>query len=164
MKKFWETFQLVNDNISYKNYENYTKADIKQKPCLQDFFSYCCTSRYYFFLIKKYDELSCTICCSFYCLPENFEQLYCLPDLVPEDDLHYKSFEEIYEQLEVNGDMENTTNSNEEANQENIDEEDKLDQFSSKSSKKEKPDENIKESSKSAESDDIVEEFDSACS
>ncbi|CAG8825221.1 9089_t:CDS:2, partial [Gigaspora margarita] len=102
------------DNISY---ENYTKADIKQK-------------------------------------------LHCLPDLVPEDDLHYKSFEEIYEQPEVNSDVKNTTNSNEEANQENIDEEDELNQSGSKSSEEKKPDKNMEESSKSAESDDIIEEFD----
>src|SRR5436853_3069488 len=28
--------------------------------------------------------------------PEDFEQLHCLPDPIPGDDLHYKSFEELY--------------------------------------------------------------------
>ncbi|CAG8846918.1 43111_t:CDS:1, partial [Gigaspora margarita] len=63
-------------------------------------------------------------------------------------------------QPEVNDNIKNTTNFNKETNQENIDKEDELDQFGSKSSKEEKLDENLKKSSKSAKkSDDIVEEF-----
>src|SRR6266540_2991701 len=57
---------------------------------------YCCMSRHYFFSIKKCDESACTICHPPRCLPEDFEQLHRLSDLVPGEDLHYKSFEELY--------------------------------------------------------------------
>ncbi|CAB4438909.1 unnamed protein product, partial [Rhizophagus irregularis] len=48
------------------------------------------------FTIKKCGESTCTICRLPRCLPEDFEQLHRLPDPVPGDDLHYKSFEELY--------------------------------------------------------------------
>src|SRR6266540_3540866 len=57
---------------------------------------HCCTSRHYFFSIKKCGESACTICRPPRCLPEDFEQLHHLPDPVPGEDLHYKSFEELY--------------------------------------------------------------------
>ncbi|CAG8848573.1 37222_t:CDS:2, partial [Gigaspora margarita] len=41
-------------------------------------------------------ESSCTICRSPRSSLEDFEQLHCLPDPIPGDDLHYKSFEEVY--------------------------------------------------------------------
>lgn len=52
--------------------------------------------RHYFFSIKKCGEPNCTICRPPRCLPEDFVQLHCLPDPVPGEDLHYKSFEELY--------------------------------------------------------------------
>ena len=57
---------------------------------------HCCIARHYFFSIKKCGELDCTICRPPRCSPEDFEQLYRLPDPVPGEDLHYKSFEELY--------------------------------------------------------------------
>jgi hypothetical protein len=57
---------------------------------------HCCKARHYFFSIKKCSELTCTICRPLYCSPEDFEQLHYLPDPVPGENLHYKSFEELY--------------------------------------------------------------------
>jgi hypothetical protein len=37
-----------------------------------------------------------TICHLPCCSPEDFEQSHHLPDLEPEEDMHYKSFEELY--------------------------------------------------------------------
>ncbi|CAG8764868.1 11709_t:CDS:2, partial [Gigaspora margarita] len=44
----------------------------------------------------KCGELSCPICRPPCCLPDDFEQLYCLPDPVPGDDIYYKLFEKLY--------------------------------------------------------------------
>lgn len=66
------------------------------KPLLQEFLDHCCTTRHYYFTIKKCGESDCTICRPPRCLAEDFEQLHRLPDPVPGDDLHYKSFEELY--------------------------------------------------------------------
>ena len=52
--------------------------------------------RHYSFTIKKCGEPSCTICRPPRCSPEDFEQLYRLPDPEPGEDMHYKSFEELY--------------------------------------------------------------------
>ncbi len=66
------------------------------KPLLQKFFDHCCTARHYSFTIKKCGEPGCTICHPPRCSPEDFEQLHCLPDPEPGEDMHYKSFEELY--------------------------------------------------------------------
>ncbi|CAG8812892.1 39068_t:CDS:2, partial [Gigaspora margarita] len=90
MERFWETILLVDDSVTH---EDRSAADIKQRV---KFFDHCCTARHYYFLIKKCDESSCPICHLLRCLPDDFEQLHCLPDLVPGDDIYYKSFEELY--------------------------------------------------------------------
>ena len=54
---------------------------------------YCKTLLFY---NQEMCESTCTICRLPRCLPEDFEQLHRLPDPVPGDDLHYKSFEELY--------------------------------------------------------------------
>src|ERR1043166_718494 len=53
-------------------------------------------TRHCFFSIKKCGESACTICRPPRCSPEDFEQLYHLSDPIPGEDLHYKSFEELY--------------------------------------------------------------------
>ena len=63
---------------------------------MQEFLEHCCKGRHYFFSIKKCGESTCTICRPLRCLPEDFEQLHYLPDPVPGEDLHYKSFDELY--------------------------------------------------------------------
>ncbi|CAB5350493.1 unnamed protein product [Rhizophagus irregularis] len=93
MEKFWETIQLVDDSVTH---EDRTAEHIKQRLFLQEFIEHCCTARHYSFTIKKCGESTCTICHLPRCLPEDFEQLHRLPDPVPGDDLHYKSFEELY--------------------------------------------------------------------
>ncbi|GET04088.1 uncharacterized protein LOC105326236 [Rhizophagus clarus] len=65
-------------------------------PLLQKFFEHCCTARHYSFTIKKCGEPDCTICHPPRCLPEDFDQLHRLPDPQPGEDMHYKSFEELY--------------------------------------------------------------------
>src|SRR3954453_10939164 len=64
---------------------------------MQEFLEHCSKSRHYFFSIKKCGEPTCTICRPLRCSPEDFEQLHHLPDPVPGEDLHYKSFKELYE-------------------------------------------------------------------
>ena len=66
------------------------------KQNLQEFLEHCYTTRHYFFSIKKCGESTCTICRPPCCSPEDFEQLHRLPDSIPDEDLHYKSFEELY--------------------------------------------------------------------
>ncbi|CAG8857199.1 15053_t:CDS:1, partial [Gigaspora margarita] len=39
---------------------------------------------------------SCMICLLLRCTRKEFEQLHCIPDPVPGNDLHYKSFEQLY--------------------------------------------------------------------
>lgn len=63
---------------------------------MQEFLEHCCKARHYSFSIKKCGEPTCTICRPLRCSPEDFEQLHHLPDPVPGEDLHYKSFEELY--------------------------------------------------------------------
>ncbi|EXX72288.1 uncharacterized protein LOC105331766 isoform X1 [Rhizophagus irregularis DAOM 181602=DAOM 197198] len=93
MERFWETIQLVDGSVTN---EDCTAEHIKQRPLLQEFLEHCCTAKHYSFTIKKCGEPSCTICRSPRCSPEDFEQLYRLPDPVPGEDMHYKSFEELY--------------------------------------------------------------------
>ncbi|CAG8721519.1 15037_t:CDS:1, partial [Cetraspora pellucida] len=54
-------------------------------------------AQHYFFAIKKCEKDNCTICRPSCCSQEKFEQLYCLPDPVPGEDFHYKSFDKLYE-------------------------------------------------------------------
>ncbi|GES98595.1 hypothetical protein GLOIN_2v1782174 [Rhizophagus clarus] len=93
MERFWETIQLVDDSVTN---EDRTAEHIKQRPLLQKFFEHCCTARHYSFTIKKCGEPGCTICRPPRCLPEDFDQLHRLPDPQPGEDMHYKSFEELY--------------------------------------------------------------------
>ncbi|CAG8633361.1 11116_t:CDS:2 [Ambispora leptoticha] len=140
MEKLWETILLLDDNVPY---ENFTAADINQK---------C-------------GESSCTICRPPRCSQEEFEQLHCLPDPIPGDDLHYKSFEEIYGtrttenhrpslESEVDDDTENTVSPNEEANEENMNKEDEPDQSESESTEEEEAGENVEGSGESEEESD----------
>ena len=66
------------------------------KLLLQEFLEHCCTSRHYSFTIKKCGESTCTICRPPRCSSEDFEKLHQLLDPIPGEDLHYKSFEELY--------------------------------------------------------------------
>ncbi|EXX63102.1 hypothetical protein RirG_155460 [Rhizophagus irregularis DAOM 197198w] len=93
MERLWETMQLVDDSVTN---EDRTAEHIRQRPLLQNFFEHCCTARHYSFTIKKCGEPACTICRPPCCLPEDFEQLHRLPDPQPGEDMHYKSFEELY--------------------------------------------------------------------
>ncbi|CAG8854240.1 37007_t:CDS:1, partial [Gigaspora margarita] len=65
-------------------------------PFLKKFYDHCCTMRHYSFTIKKCGKDNCSICRPPRCLREIFDQLFPLPDPVPGNDLHYKSFEELY--------------------------------------------------------------------
>jgi len=114
IERFWETIQLVDKSITYEDrtaehikrrvskvqIEIYTKKNRLKYFCLkhdlQEFLEHCCTTRHYFFSIKKCGKSTCTICRPPRCSPEDFEQLHYLPDPVPGEDLHYKSFEELY--------------------------------------------------------------------
>ncbi|CAG8531714.1 5960_t:CDS:2 [Cetraspora pellucida] len=51
---------------------------------------------HYFFTIKKCKKDNCTICRPPRCSREIFDQLHLLLDSMPRNDLHYKSFEELY--------------------------------------------------------------------
>ncbi|UZO09453.1 uncharacterized protein OCT59_029676 [Rhizophagus irregularis] len=93
MERFWEAIWLIDENVTY---EDRITEHIKRRPHLQEFLDHYCTMRHYFFSIKKCGEPNCTICRPPRCPPEDFVQLHCLPDPVPGEDLHYKSFEELY--------------------------------------------------------------------
>ncbi|GES78233.1 hypothetical protein GLOIN_2v1880501 [Rhizophagus clarus] len=94
IERFWETIQFVNESVTH---EDRIAEQIKQRAHMQEFMEHCCKARHYFFSIKKCGEPTCTICHPLYCSPEDSEQLHFFPDPVPSEDLHYKSFEELYD-------------------------------------------------------------------
>ncbi|CAG8685986.1 2664_t:CDS:1, partial [Scutellospora calospora] len=65
-------------------------------PQLKEFMKYCCRIKHYSFTIKKCRDEICTTCLPFQCSQKEFEQLYYISDSTPSEDLHYKSFEELY--------------------------------------------------------------------
>ncbi|CAG8523511.1 4076_t:CDS:2, partial [Scutellospora calospora] len=91
IESFWETIHIVDDSVIQ---EDRTMEHIKKK--LKEFMDHCCTIRHYFFTIKKCGKVDCCICRPCHCTPEEFEQLKQLPDPISGEDLHYKSFEELY--------------------------------------------------------------------
>ncbi|GBB94705.1 hypothetical protein RclHR1_02400001 [Rhizophagus clarus] len=93
IERFWETIQLVDESVTH---EDHTAEQIKQRAYMQEFMEHYCKARHYFFSIKKCDEPTYTICRPFCCSPEDSKQLHFLPDPVPGEDLHYKSFKELY--------------------------------------------------------------------
>lgn len=57
---------------------------------------HCCYFRKYVFGVKKCGKEDCSICRPPWLAQEVFRELHHLPDLVPEDCLHYKSFSDLY--------------------------------------------------------------------
>ncbi|CAG8530061.1 7264_t:CDS:2, partial [Gigaspora margarita] len=90
----FETYNAASD----EEIEIFWKAihQIDEIQRLKDFYDHCCTTCHYSFTIKKYEKDNCVICKPPRCLLEIFNQLHCLPDPIPGNDLHYKSFEELY--------------------------------------------------------------------
>ncbi|CAG8642760.1 37483_t:CDS:2 [Gigaspora margarita] len=77
--ELWETIHLIDNN-----------------PRLKEFIEHCCRIRYYSFTIKKCGDETCSTCLPLRCSREEFEQLHYIPDPTLGEDLHYKSFEELY--------------------------------------------------------------------
>ncbi len=57
---------------------------------------HCCYQRKYVFGIKKCGKQNCNICRPPRLAEEVFKELHHLPDPVPENSLHYKSFSDLY--------------------------------------------------------------------
>ena len=74
------------------------KKDIRGCPDLKAFIDHCCQIKHYAFSIKKCGKLDCSICLPPRLPPEEFGTLSFLPDPVPspDDDQHYKKFDELY--------------------------------------------------------------------
>ena len=89
--------------INLKSVDDSITADIKwvksvlpEYPKVQEFIDHCCQLRHYSFCIKKCGKNDCKICKKPR-LPVNvFEEVMFLPDPIPQDDGHYKSFEDVY--------------------------------------------------------------------
>ena len=86
----WETVQKIDSTI--KKDESLTKNNLPSKQGLTAFLKHCCTSRHYFFQIKKCGSESCGMCGPVRLPKEVFDQLHFLPDPVPGDDSHYRAF------------------------------------------------------------------------
>ena len=71
-----------------------TMAQLKSRKKLQAFLDSHCQLRHYSFCIKKCgDSMGCPVCFEPQLPKEVFEQLHFLPDPIPKDDEHYKSFQ-----------------------------------------------------------------------
>lgn len=75
--------------------ESITTKKLPGKKDLNAFLQHCCTRRHYSFQIKKCGSDSCTICRPPRLPKQVFNSLSVLPDPVPTEDGHYKSFEEL---------------------------------------------------------------------
>lgn len=72
-----------------------SKDCLPNRPALKAFMEHCCYQRKYVFGIKRCGKPDCSICRPPR-LGEVFKELHHLPDPVPENSLHYKSFSDLY--------------------------------------------------------------------
>ena len=75
--------------------ESLTKKNLPSKQGFTAFLKHCCTTRHYSFQIKKCGSESCGMCGPVRLLKDVFDQLHFLPDPVPGDDGHYKTFKDL---------------------------------------------------------------------
>ena len=89
----WSELLMVDSTLNKD--ESLTKKELSSKQDLKVFLEHCCTCRHYSFQIKKCGSLTCTICKPVRLPKEVFDSLHVLPDPVPGEDGHYKSFENL---------------------------------------------------------------------
>ena len=73
-----------------------TQKDLKSKSIYNNFLEKHCKVRQYMFSVKKCGLAACTFCKAPRLPNEVFEQLHHLPDPMPGDGEHFKSFDELY--------------------------------------------------------------------
>ena len=89
----WSEVQKV-DSALMKD-ESLTKRSLPSKPDLVSFFEHCCVRHHYCFQIKKCGAVECSICKPPKLSKEIFDTIHFLPDPVPQEDSHYKPFQEL---------------------------------------------------------------------
>ena len=93
--EFWSVLLLIDSTLTTCTT---TKKLLKTKTAMCEFIKHCCKVRYYSFQIKKCGQPSCAICKPVRLDSNVFETLSFLPDPIPENDEHYKSFSDVYGQ------------------------------------------------------------------
>ena len=81
--------------------EDRSKKCLSSRPKLKEFVNHCCHEIKYMFAVKKCGKLDCDICKSIRMPIEIFNSLHHLPDPIPADDEHYKSFSSVYGTLKT---------------------------------------------------------------
>ena len=89
----WSEVQKV-DLILVKD-ESLTKKSLPSKPDLVSFFEHCCVCHHYCFQIKKCWSVEFTMCKPPKLPRDIFDTIHFLPDPIPGDDDHDKTFEEL---------------------------------------------------------------------
>ena len=87
--------ELLKIDSTLKKDESLTKKELASKEDLKVFIEHCCTVRHYTFQIKKCGSLTCSICKPVRLPQEVFDSMHILPDPVPGEDGHFKSFEDL---------------------------------------------------------------------
>ena len=93
MEEFWSVLLLIDSTLTENNP---TKKVLKEKHAMLAFMEHCCRIRHYSFQIKKCGCTSCSICKPVRMDTELFASLNFLPDPIPGEDDHYKTFKEVY--------------------------------------------------------------------
>ena len=60
------------------------------------FHIHCCRERHYYFEVKKCGAEDCRFCTPPRLFPETFNELHSLPDPMPAEENHYKTFGELF--------------------------------------------------------------------
>ena len=90
----WSELKKIDDTLEYGI--PYRKNSLKDHPNVVAFLSHCCQSRHYSFTIKKCGVSDCSICTPVRMPKDHFDKLTYLPDPVPGQEGHYRSFEDLY--------------------------------------------------------------------
>lgn len=89
-----ELVQHVDSTLNRE--ETITKKKLPGKKDLHAFMKHCCVRRHYSFQVKKCGSSSCSICKPPRLPKQVFDTLEFLPDPVPGEDGHYKSFQQLF--------------------------------------------------------------------
>ena len=95
IEEFWSVLLLIDATLTRADTK---KQQVAKKHDLCAFLKHCCQSRHYSFQIKKCGLSSCTMCKPVCMSMDVFSTLHFLPDPIPSNDWHYKSFPDVYGQ------------------------------------------------------------------
>ena len=90
LEEFWSVLLLIDHTITI---DTTTKKVLKSKEDMCAFIKHCCRVRHYSFQFKKCGKALCSICKPVCLDPDTFSSLHYLPDPIPGNDGHFKSFE-----------------------------------------------------------------------